>query len=153
MKKLLHILVLLILTLALLPLPVNASSSDVPSPTGALQVIKVNAYENCLALGDQLFVAQVNIPYGTIPSIPSSSAYLGRMIDNTGVEVGSTPIVSYFNSGYGYNTFSLYFPTAVVPWNIAPVYNLVLSGSPTLNWLGTSAATAMSGYIDSAAAD
>jgi hypothetical protein len=55
--------------------------------------------------------------------------------------------------GYGYNTFALYFPTAVVPWNVAPVYNLSVSGSPTVNWLGTSAATAMSGAVNNAAGD
>lgn len=153
LKKLLCAFTILIILVLLTVLPLSASPSDMSKPDGALSVIKVFAYENCLILGDQLFVAQINIPYTTVPSIPSSSAFLGRMVSNVGVEVGSTPINSYFNSGYSYNTFAVYFPTAVVPWNIAPVYTLFLDGSPTLNWLGTSATTTMSGYVNSAGAD
>ena len=152
MKKLLRILASVALIL-LVALPAIAGASDVPKPDSTPSIIKVFAYENVLILGDQLFVAEINIPYTTIPSTPSSSAYLGRIVDDTGAEVASTPIYSYFNSGYSYNTFALYFNTAIVPWNIVPIYSLSLDGSPTLNWLGVSATTAMSGYIDSAAAD
>ena len=143
---------MLLLALATSPL-ILASTIDMPYPDTTPSIIKVFAYENCVALGDQCFIAQIKLPYATAPSTPTTAAYVGRMLDNTGTEVGSTLINSYYNGGYGYNTLSLYFPTSVVPWNTSTVYSLVLNGISGLNWLGTTAATAMSGAITSAGVD
>lgn len=154
MKRLLHIISLTILTALLLAVPALASvTSDITKPTSGPYITKVYGYQNCLVLGDQLFVAQINIPYSTVPTIPSSSAYLGRLLDGSGAEVVSTPVYSYFNTGYGYNTFAIYLDAAnAITWNSA-VHSMDLSGSPTLNWLDNTATTAMSGAITTAAGD
>ena len=124
-----------VMAAVLITVPVLATVS-VPEPDSTPTIINVNAYENVLTLGDQLFVVAINIPYATPPTTPSSQAYLGRILDNSGNDVGDTPIVSYSDSGYNYNTFSIYFSTAIVPWNVAPVYTLNLCGSPTITWTG-----------------
>ena len=134
-RKVLVILEVILLALALI-VPVMSAPNDINVPDSTISVIKVFAYENVLTLGDQEIIAEINIPYATPPAIPSSQAYMARIIDNTGTEIASTPVTAYFDSGYGYNTIALYFSTTVVPWNTTPVYNLVLNGSPTLNWIG-----------------
>lgn len=153
MKKKILCVLAVIASVLLIALPVLASSSGMPMPDSTLSVSNVYAYENVLIGSDQLFVAHINIPYGAIPTLPSSSTFLGRIISDAGVDEGDTPIVSYYDNGYTYNTMSVYFPTAIVPWNTTPVYSLNLTGSPTLNWLGASAAVAMSGAINNAAGD
>ena len=134
-RKVLAILEIILLALALVA-PVIAAPNDINVPDSTISVIKVFAYENVLISGDQEIIAEINIPYATPPTIPSSQAYMARMIDNTGTEIASTPVTSYFDSGYGYNTIALYFSTAVIPWNTVPTYSLILNGSPTLNWIG-----------------
>ena len=117
MKKIILVLLVVVLLTLLIPLPVLASASDMPIPDSALSISSVYAYENVLVSGDQLFVAHINIPYGTTPTLPSSSTFLGRIISDAGVDEGDTPVISYYDNGYTYNTMSVYFPTAVVPWN------------------------------------
>jgi hypothetical protein len=153
MKKIILVLLVVVLLTLLIPLPILASASDMPVPDSALSISSVYAYENVLVSGDQLFVAHINIPYGTTPTLPSSSTFLGRIISDAGVDEGDTPVISYYDNGYTYNTMSVYFPTAVVPWNTTSAYTFNLTGSPTLNWLGTTAATTMSGAINNAAGD
>lgn len=149
--KLLVRLLLVVILLVLCVTPAIASVNNMPVPTGAMSIIKVYAYQNSLVVGDQLFIAQINIPYTTAPTTPSSAAFLGRLIDGAGVEVASTPVTTYYNNGYSYNTIAIYLdPTSVIPWNDL-THTMVVSGSPTLNWLGNSAATAMSGAVNNAA--
>ena len=153
MKKKILCMLAVIATVLLIALPVLASSSDIPAPDSIMSISNVYAYENILTAGDQLFIVHINIPCNIAPALPSYSAYLGRIISDTGVDEGDTPIVSYYDNGYTYNTFSFYYPTSIIPWNVAPNYTFSLVGNPLLNWLGTSAATAMSGAINNAAGD
>lgn len=151
--KIIRVLLVIAVLLLTLLTPVQASTSDILEPSSTMSIIKVNAYQNCLVLGDEFFVVQVNIPYTVAPATPSSAAFLGRLLDNTGAEVVSVPITTYYNNGYSYNTFALYLDsTTVIPW-LDATYSMVLSGSPTLNWLGNAATTAMSGYVNSGGAD
>ena len=136
MKRKILVIVEMVLLAIVIAMPSVAAPGDINVPDSAISVIKVFAYEDVLTQGDQLFVAEINIPYATPPTTPASQAYMGRMLDASSNEIISTPVVSYFDSGYGYNTVALYFPTATVPWNTTPTYNLVLNGSPTLNWIG-----------------
>ena len=105
-KKILCLLTTTVLAL-LIALPVLASASDMPMPDSALSISNVYAYENVLVSGDQLFVAHINIPYGTTPTLPSSSTYLGRIISDAGVDEGDTPVIYYYDNGYSYNTMSV----------------------------------------------
>jgi hypothetical protein len=84
---------------------------------------------------------------------------MGRLLSDTGVELASIPLVAYsynngyFSNGYNYNTFSVYLGAgSTIPWN-STNNTIVLDGSPTLNWLGTTAITALSGAVDNASAD
>ena len=110
--SIIHVLAIaLILSLSLLAfIPLFASTNDIPSPNSDPSVLKVFAYQNCLVTNDEQFVVELNTPYTTIPTTPSSSAYLVRMLNDLGVEIASTPLVAYGSlNGYTYNTAGLYF--------------------------------------------
>jgi hypothetical protein len=128
MKK---ILVLLVLLLAVLPSTAFAAYAH-PDLAGPL-VLTVDIYNNYIELNDTLVVAKYQIDYTTNPTMPFSDLYIGRLLDPLGADLGESNLYSYFDDGYDFGYFAIYFTAADAPaWGAADSVQLI--GNPLVAW-------------------
>jgi hypothetical protein len=106
--------------------------ADTPNPDEVPTFVQVDVYRNLLETGDRLYLAYINIPYGTLPDTDVTETFILRLIDTDGTTVlGSTTGYDFNDDGYGYNVWSLYFPAAdALTWEA--LYTLRLSGNPVV---------------------
>ncbi len=105
----------------------------------------VNVYRNCLEFLDQLYLVKYDIQYTTIPERPVNETYLVRL-RNGAAELATVRPYAYFNDGYALGYASIYFTSATAPaWEGA--YNMDIIGNPTLQWMDSTAITAMEGAV------
>ena len=105
----------------------------------------VNVYRNCLELQDQLYLVKYDIQYTTVPTRPINDTYLVRL-RNGAVELATVQPYAYFNDGYDLGFASIYFTSATAPaWDGA--YTMDIMGNPTLQWMDSTAITAMEGAV------
>lgn len=143
--------VLLLLASIISPVVVNAampSSYYVPDVTQP-QVLSLDFYQNYLVSGDVLAIAKYDVRYttgagGLQPTASIDQTYVARLM-NGAAELANDSPYPYFSSGYNNGYVSWYFPAAGAPaWLGA--YSAILSGLPYVNWLGTTASTAVGSY-------
>jgi hypothetical protein len=121
--------------LAVLPIMGIAAQAraDIAQPDSAPTIVSLAIYRDLLEPNDRLFRIYANIPYAHVPvgsdnaTVPVSSAYLWRLMDGTN-DLGSNTGYVFYNYGYGYNVFSLYFDN---------VTSITWEGAYTLQLIGT----------------
>lgn len=134
------------LLLVLTGLPVYA---QVQEPSGTYVINTVEVYRSVLELEDQLWLITGTIDYTTNPSRPVDETYIVRIM-NGAVEVATTTFYPYEESGYSYGTCSVYFNKEDAPdWTggVDPPDLVKIEGNPTLQWMETTASTAMGGAV------
>ncbi len=140
--------ILFLLLASIAPLVVDyTAQAQIRVPDVSDSVNSVEVYRHALGETDsQVLISLTNIKYTTNPVIPSSSAYIARLM-NGAVELGSTTPYAYFqNLGYNLGLVALEFDAASAPvWGGA--YTMRLDGNPTLDWMDNTATTAMDGAI------
>ena len=130
MKRVAAVFVLVVMLVMLVASPVYA----IAAPTSVALTTPIQVYRNLIETGDTLFIAKYNIIYGENPDENISEAYLGRLLDSTDEPIGAIEPYAYFNDGYSYGIFSLYFSSGLVTWE--GTYTIQLIGNPGLSWTG-----------------
>ena len=128
--KFLKSLILSIYVALLMPASYIAMAA-IASPT-SYGISSVTAYSPALEAGDQFFIVQYSITYGSIPTTDAGQAWLIRLKEN-GTEVASTTPYAFYNSGYTTGVASIYLPASLaVTWggNVT----MVLEPNPLLDW-------------------
>jgi hypothetical protein len=104
-------------------------TTSMSEPASAPLVWQIKIFRNLLASGDSLYCVYANIPYTVIPDTLESDGYYWSIVDDTGTILGNTNGYSYYQNGYNYNLYALYFDaTAGLTWGTE--YTLRLSGNP-----------------------
>ncbi len=117
-KKLVPVLVLLIVLL----LPSVASA--VSNPDG-LNVDRLFVFRNVLTTGDQLWVVEYSVVYGSVPVEPASSTYLFSIISTDSTTLLFSRALNY----YGKNLISIYLtPAQALTWGAG--YYVRIAGNP-----------------------
>lgn len=126
----------LLYTIALFALAAVPVIAGLPSPDNDPDFFQsVNAYENVLETGDQLYLIYYNIDYtitGT-PSTPANEAWIIRHINSDNSTNAGVVPYAYVTSGYGYGLASIYFSASDAPaWG--GNYSMQITGNPALIW-------------------
>lgn len=108
----------------------------IEDPTSISLTTPIQVYHNLLETGDTLFIVKYNVVYPVEgnPDEKISEAYLGILLDESDEQVGATSPYAFWNEGYGYGIFSLYFSSGEVTWE--EDYKIQLVGNPGLSWDG-----------------
>jgi hypothetical protein len=114
------------------------------TPPDSLSVNAVYAYENYELTGDQLYIIDFNIDYGTIPPSKADVNYVIRLMDGA-TELAWTAPFPYNDNGYGHGIAALYFSPSDAPtWN--GNYTVILEGNPMVDWGGLFPYTSLSTF-------
>ena len=135
----------ILFVLLLTVVPVYAQISE---PDGVFGVQQIECYRSVRELNDQLYIVLGRIEY-TIPptAYDASQSFIVRLM-NGAVELGSTNFYAFHNNGYDLGICSIYFSADEVdsiPVTWSGGYSVSIEGNPTLEWLDSTAVTAMDG--------
>jgi hypothetical protein len=137
--------VCLLLVLLALALPVKAQVREADD----FQLTKVEVYRHVLETNDQLYIFTHTEGYTTPPTYGTvSDNFIVQLRDGVNIRGTTTPYVDGPDSGYNLGISSIYFSAATVPapgW--AGAFTVYLQGNPVLQWMDTTAVTAMGGAI------
>jgi len=136
--------VLVVVLLSFIALPAFAQIGE---PDAGFVIDQVEVYRDADGEEDsQLWLITATIEYNTTPSIDVGQAYIVRIRDAAGVEVGTGTFYPYQDSGYDKGIMTIDFdPSAPPTWGGA--YEIYIDGNPTLHWLDTTATSAMGGAV------
>ncbi len=97
-------------------------------PDGTPTISNVHVNRNLLTASDTLFYGDYYIPYTSPPNETAQDTYIFTVRDSTG-EIGATTPFVFFNLGYNWGVFSLYFSDNVIDWT-NNTYTVRISQSP-----------------------
>lgn len=127
-----------LLAMLLFPVVVLAAYAhpDIAGPS----ILSIDIYNNYLEPDDMLVVAKYRISYTTEPALSANELYIGRILDPSLTELGVASPYAYYNDGYDYGFFAIYFDTASAPtW--AAVDTVNIGGNPLETWSPTTPPT------------
>jgi len=105
------------------------------APPDSMQIYSnIHVYRHILELGDVIVVAKYNIDYDVPPTSESADeAFLFRLFDGNGTDLGSNILYPFHANGYGVGIITLYFSSDEAPtWDQTHI--LRLEGNPGLSW-------------------
>lgn len=113
----------------LMPLILNSvASAIIPQPDEDPSVYNITVNKNLITAGDVLIYGQYLLPYGTPPTTPADETFIFSLIDTDNVtELGAIIPSAFFQYGYNYGAFSMYFEDGVT-WDSS--YTLRISENP-----------------------
>lgn len=123
MKKRLLRLTILILALLIFALPAKAATAEPDS----VSLTDIEIFEDLITDGDFLAVVPYSIPFTTLPSQDIDELFIFKLLDESGVELGSVTAYPYNDKGYGSGVVSFYLESGTT-WESA--YNFQVVESP-----------------------
>jgi hypothetical protein len=123
----------LLVLLGVLPFTTPVAAS-VPQPT-TLEIQGIDAYQNALEDGDQLYLITYYVMVNSTQSI--DALFIFRLRDDTDLEIASTEAFPFHDLGYGLGLVAFYFEAddpAIPTWGSNLSVEVI--GNPFIDWDG-----------------